>query len=175
VANGGDPHVEEDHETARRQFEQSAHGYDCRMPSRKDIDRLKSEMEELFVDLCQARLGAHRAGFRPRVDVYRTEDPAAVNVVVELPGIDASEVQLSVADGVLAVSGRRRRDIRQRRWYQHMEIDYGPFERRVVLGEDVDADAAEASYDSGVLTVVLPLARKPSGPVRVTVTRGEAT
>ena len=54
---------------------------------------MKSEMEELFADLCQVpRLVARRAGFRPALDVYRTDDPPAVTVVVELAGIDPDEV-----------------------------------------------------------------------------------
>ena len=61
---------------------------------------MKSEMEELFADLCQVpRLVARRAGFRPALDVYRTDDPPAVTVVVELAGIDPDEVDAAVVDG----------------------------------------------------------------------------
>lgn len=142
------------------------------MHSRRDVDRLKTEMEELFADLCQARLGLQRAGFRPRVDVFRTEDPPALNVVVEVAGVDPAGVELAVVDDVLVVSGGRPRGQKAGRRYQHMEIDYGPFERRIPLGESVDAEAAEAAYEHGLLTVVLPLARRPARPVRLRVTRG---
>jgi len=43
-----------------------------------------------------------------------------------------------------------------------MEIDYGPFQRRVQLPEAVDVDAASARYEAGLLTVVLPLAPSPA-------------
>jgi HSP20 family protein len=142
------------------------------MPERPDLDRLKSEMEELFADLCQHRLAPQRMGFRPRVDVYRTEQPPAVNVVVELAGADPDDLEIAVVEGVLVISGARRRKAGAERRYHHMEIDYGPFERRVSLGEAVDADAAEARYERGFLTVVLPLASRPAGPVRLVVTRG---
>jgi HSP20 family protein len=138
----------------------------------RDIDRLKDEMEELFADLCQHRLAPQGVGFRPRLDVYRTEDPPAVSIVVELAGIDPGEVEIAVADGVLVISGSRRRGHGEARRYQHMEIDYGPFERRVQLGDSVDADAAEARYERGLLTVVLPLAEGPGGRVRLHVTTG---
>lgn len=145
------------------------------MRPRTDMDRLKSEMEELFVDLCQARLGGRRAGFRPRVDVYLTASPSALNVVVELAGIDPDEVELAVADGVLTVSGRRPRPAAgAERSYRHIELDYGSFQRRIALSEAVDADAAEAAYENGLLTIVLPLAVRPEGPVRLDVTRGRA-
>jgi HSP20 family protein len=141
----------------------------------KDIDRLRSEMEELFADLCQVpRLVAPRRGFRPRVDVYRSDEPPTLTIVVELAGIDPGEVELAVAEGMLVVRGKRRRDAGQGRTYQHMEIDYGPFERRIALDEPVDSEAADAVYKQGLLTIRLPVAKRPSGPVRVNVTRERA-
>ena len=145
------------------------------MARQSDLDRLRSEMEELFADLCQVpRLVAPRRGFRPRVDVYRTDDPPALTVVVELAGIDPDAVELAVAEGVLVIRGRRQRTAGRGRTYQHMEIDYGPFERRIAVGESIDSDAAEAIYDNGLLSIRLPIARRVAGPVRVNVTRDKA-
>jgi HSP20 family protein len=145
------------------------------MARQSDLDRLRSEMEELFADLCQVpRLVAPRRGFRPRVDVYRTEEPPAITVVVELAGIDPDAVELAVADGVLVIRGRRQRTAGRGRTYQHMEIDYGPFERRIAVDVPIDSDAAEAIYDNGLLSIRLPIARHVAGPVRVNVTRDKA-
>ena len=130
---------------------------------------MKSEMEELFADLCQVpRLVARRAGFRPALDVYRTDDPPAVTVVVELAGIDPDEVDAAVVDGVLIIRGRRSPPARDRRVYQHIEIDYGIFERRVQLNEEVDSEAAKATYENGLLSIHLPLTRKAAA-VKVTI------
>jgi len=143
------------------------------MTPRRDIDQMKTEMEELFADLCQVpRLVARRAGFRPSLDVYRTDDPPAITVVVELAGIDPDEVDAAVVDGVLIVRGRRKRKADGHRAYQHIEIDYGVFERRVQLNEAVDSEAASATYENGLLSIHLPLARKATGPVRVTIQPG---
>jgi len=143
------------------------------MTPRKEIDRMKSEMEELFADLCQVpRLVARRAGFRPALDVYRTDDPPAITVVVELAGIDPNGVDAAVVDGVLVVRGRRARP-GGHRFYQHIEIDYGVFERRVQLNEAVDSEAASATYENGLLSIHLPLATKASVPVRVTIQPSE--
>jgi HSP20 family protein len=140
------------------------------MTTRREIDRMKSEMEELFADLCQVpRLVARRAGFRPALDVYRTDDPPAVTVVVELAGIDPGEVDAAVVDGVLIIRGRRSRPARDRRFYQHIEIDYGIFERRVQLNEEVDSEAAKATYENGLLSIHLPLASKAPAAVKVTI------
>jgi len=142
------------------------------MTQRRNIDRLTSEMEELFADLWHHRL-AQRAGFRPRVDVYRTESPTMLHVVAELPAIDPAHVDLAIHEGILVISGRRERPLRDCRRYEHIEIDYGPFERRIALGEGFDADAAEATYENGLLTITLPLRERQPGPVRVPVKDGE--
>jgi HSP20 family protein len=144
------------------------------MTQRKNIDRLTSEMEELFADLWYHRLAPQRQGFRPRVDVYRTEDPPVLHVVAELPGVDPGQVEVAVTDGVLVISGCRQRPHRDGRRYQHIEIDYGRFERRIALGEGFDASAAEATYENGLLTIAVPLRQRVVGPVRVQVRGGEA-
>jgi HSP20 family protein len=142
------------------------------MTQQSNIDRLTSEMEELFADLWYHRLAPQRLGFRPRVDIYQTEDPTVLHVVAELPGIDPNQVDVAVNDGVLVISGRRPRPHGDRR-YRHIEIDYGPFERRIALGDGFDAGAAEATYEQGLLTIALPLKQQEPGPVHVPVREGE--
>ena len=144
------------------------------MRSRKDIDRLKTEMEELFADLCQVpRLVASRRGFRPAVDVYRVQSPAQVTVVVELAGVDPADTEVSMADGVLLVRGVRRRRTEDR--IVHMEVDYGPFEREVAIPEAVDPEAAEATYVRGLLVIELPIVERPPRKLTVQITaRGSA-
>jgi HSP20 family protein len=175
VSDRRKPEVEEEAEAGEADFEDAAHGYDCLMRSRKDMDRLKLEMEELFADLCQVpRLVASRRGFRPAVDVYRTEDPRAVVVVVELAGVDPAATELVLADGVLVIRGLRRRSAGEQR-VVHMEIDYGPFERQIPIAEPVDAEAAEATYSRGLLVVTFPVAERPTRRLTVQITtRGSA-
>jgi HSP20 family protein len=144
------------------------------MAQRRSVDRLTSEMEELFADLWYHRLAPQRAGFRPRVDVYRTAEPPTIHVVAELPGIDPGQVEIAVNDGVLVISGRRLRPHDCGRKYEHIEIDYGTFERRIVLGDGFDAEAAEATYEQGLLTIALPVRQRKPGPVRVEVREGES-
>ena len=146
-------------------------GYAFPVRERGDMDRLKNEMEELFAELCHPRAAGLREGFRPNVDVYRTGDPATITVVVELAGVDPSAVDLAVVDGALVLSGARQRAVAERRVYQHMEIDHGAFVRRIPLSEPIDADGIEATYDRGLLTIVLPVAPPRPRRVRVEVRR----
>ena len=144
--------------------------------ARRDIDRLQGEIEELFADLWQVpRFTGMRHGFRPAVDCFHTDEPHRLTIVVELAGVDPESVSVVVEQRTLTVSGERRRPRIHGQVYQQMEIEYGPFRRTVQLLEDVDVGAAEASYEHGLLTVVLPTAERPprSEPVPIVVVRSE--
>jgi HSP20 family protein len=96
------------------------------------------------------------------VDCFRSESPDAVTVVVELAGIDPEDVEIAVSERTVTIAGTRRRPPHACRVsYRQMEIEYGSFQRRIALAEDVDPERAEASYERGLLTVVMPLAPKP--------------
>ena len=134
------------------------------------IDRLRGEMEELFADLWQVpRFTRRRGGFRPQIDCFRTERPATLTVVVELSGVDPSKIQIYADERTLLVSGERRRHRHAGRVYQQMEIDYGRFQRQVALGADIDVARSKATYRRGLLTIVLPLTKKPAPPERVAI------
>ena len=77
-------------------------GYAQAVPPRRDIDRLQSEIEELFADLWQVpRFTGMRAGFRPQVDCFRTDDPPTLTVVVELAGDRPRQPRIEVAERLL--------------------------------------------------------------------------
>ena len=134
------------------------------------MDRLQGEIQELFADLWQVpRFSGLRSGFRPQVDCYRTTDPPELVVVVEVPGIDPEEVQVVTADRTLTIAGQRRRPRCDGLVYQQMELEYGPFQRRIQLPDGVDAAAARATYDRGLLKIVLPVAQRPAPGARVAI------
>jgi len=137
---------------------------------RRDLEGAAEEIEQLFADLWQVfpfSRGARR-GFRPQVDCFRTENPQTVMVLVELPGVDPADVSIVATPRALIIGGDRRRP-KDCGHYLQMEIEYGPFERRVVLNEDVDPDRATASYDRGILRILLPIAPKPAVQERVAI------
>src|SRR4051812_50098060 len=118
--------------------------------ARRDIDRLQGEIEELFADLWQVpRFAGIRSGFRPAVDCYFTEDPAELTVLVELAGVDPESIELTAEKRALTISGVRARPRVPGQVYQQAEIEYGRFERRVPLGQGIDAAAARAADEAG--------------------------
>jgi HSP20 family molecular chaperone IbpA len=135
---------------------------------KRALDDLQGEVQELFAELWQVpRFSGLRHGFRPECDCYRTDDPPTIHVVVELPGIDPASVEVVASGKTLVVSGTRERPAVAGAKVIAMEIEYGPFQRRLELGEEIDPAGATAAYDRGMLKVNLPLANRT--PVEGTV------
>ena len=104
-----------------------------------------------------ARFSGPRRGFVPQCDCYRTDDPPALHLLVELPGVDPEAVRIVAVETTLVISGVRERPHPNAARYHQVEIEYGPFERRIELGEDLDADEPNAAYEAGMLRIEVPL------------------
>ena len=90
-------------------------------------------------------------------------------VRLDLPGVDAKEVDISVSGDVLSVKAERKhKEEKKDREYTHEEIAYGSFERSLRLPGKIDADKIKASYDKGVLEITMP-APKDLTPKKVPV------
>jgi HSP20 family protein len=145
------------------------------VPPRRDIDDLQRQIQELFNDLWKVpRFSGLREGFRPQADCYRTDDPPTLHVVVELPGVDPKEVQVVVTGRTVLIAGHRSRPHPGAR-IQQLELDYGAFERQIQLAEDVDGQATTATYERGLLEIVLPVveAVRPQAKVSIVVRRSK--
>src|SRR4030066_2282982 len=85
----------------------------------------------------------------PASDVYETAE--SVVVLVEIAGVKAEEIDISVEGKTLLVRGERAdRQRHLTRLYHQMEICCGIFERRVVLPSQVDPQQASAPYSDGI-------------------------
>jgi HSP20 family protein len=119
--------------------------------------RLQGEMDRWFVDLSAGSRLPRATSVRALADAYLTRDPPTLTIQLDVAGVDPAEVDIQLDGEMLVVRGVRRRPAAGRRVYQHAEIDWGPFERRVRLGVWIDPDAVSATYERGLLTIVLPL------------------
>ena len=140
------------------------------MEKRRDPDHTADEIEQLFADLWEVFPFSRglRSGYRPQVDVYRTDDPPTLTVTVELPGVDPGDVELVAGPQALLIAGERRRP-KDSGHYQQMEIEHGPFQRQIALGENIDPDGATATYERGILTIRLPIVPRPAPAPRAGV------
>ena len=140
------------------------------MKPKRDMERLQEEIQELFADLWQVpRMAGTRHAYRPQVDCFQSGDPPTLTVIVELPGVDPDDVELVATGNTLTVSGERRRARCAGQVYNRMEIEYGPFYRQIALPEEIDSGGAQATYERGLLTVVLPLAQRRAPQERVSI------
>jgi HSP20 family protein len=126
-------------------------------------DVFRREIDRLFSDFFPAPdSDENNPSWAPRADVMETED--AYQILLDIPGVDADGVEVHYDDGVLSVRGERQthQESSDSR-YHRVERSYGQFFRSFRVGTDVDADAIEASFDVGVLTLRVPKteARKP--------------
>lgn len=136
----------------------------------RDIDKLTEEVHELFEELWRIpRFVGMRRGFRPPVDVFLTEGPRELTVVMDVSGIDPGCVKIDASERQLVIAGERRRPRVEGQSFHQAEIEYGPFERHIGLTEPVDPASARATYAGGLLTIVLPIAARASGAVKIPV------
>jgi HSP20 family molecular chaperone IbpA len=99
--------------------------------------------------------------WQPSTDVYEIEDAFVVRM--DLAGIDPKALTIVFDEGVLTVRGERPdRSRGARRAVRQLEICYGPFERKIPVSENVDAQRITAGYDRGFLEVVMPKLAQPS-------------
>jgi HSP20 family protein len=126
------------------------------------IDDLENEVLRVFNDACSARTQrpvTHR-GYCPPADVFYESDTGQIVARFELPGMERDEINLFVDSRQVIVRGERRFPRAANRSYQQVELDYGPFERRLRLAVDIDPDNTTATYDNGILEVRLALATR---------------
>jgi HSP20 family protein len=101
--------------------------------------------------------------WRPLTDFYETD--AEYVLLMELAQVKPEDVSIQLQDGVLAVRGMRKASPpKERRRYHKMEINYGPFEQKVAVAEEVDMDKLSASYQDGFLEIRIPKKRSHAGP-----------
>jgi HSP20 family protein len=91
----------------------------------------------------------------PALDV--TEDENGITISAELPGLKKEDVNVTVENGVLTISGEKKfeSETKERNWHR-MERRYGSFYRAITLPRGVNADGADVTFVDGVLTIALP-------------------
>ena len=130
----------------------------------RDFDRLEEQVRRGLDTLLEAHKAS--ASFRPAADFYETTQGLVLRL--DLAGVAAEDISLSLTAHELVVRGRRRPPppdgIRR---FIRLEMGFGAFERRFTLPISVDPDAVEAAYVDGILEVRLP--RKAPQSRQITV------
>ncbi len=120
-----------------------------------DPSRLRRDMDRLFDVLWSGDTPG--TGVFPAMNV--TQDKDRYFVRAELPGIRTSDLKISVERNKLSVAGKRQiQEEGNGVSYHRRERSGGTFSRSITLPDELNADAVDANYKDGVLTIVLPKA-----------------
>ena len=121
------------------------------------LSSLRDELDRLFESPLAEWTGTSQllSGWTPALDVY--EDKENFVVKAELPGMKREDINVSLHDGALSISGERKSETKHEDAEVHRtERFFGRFQRTVTLPASVAADKVKAQYKDGVLTVTLP-------------------
>lgn len=134
------------------------------------IATLQTEMNQVFENFWN-RFSRHFGDFdwagahgEARSDVVQTD--GAVEISIELPGMDLKDIEVSVTEDLLTIRGEKRIERQEeKRGYYLSERSYGAIYRTIPLPPGVDGDKAEATFRNGVLNIRLP--QTPEAQARV--------
>ncbi|HEX4696919.1 MAG TPA: Hsp20/alpha crystallin family protein [Candidatus Udaeobacter sp.] len=104
------------------------------------------------------RAGQLFTGWSPALDLYQSNDN--VVAVVELPGMRKEDIDISLHDNTLTISGERKRESKNGENAERTERYIGTFRRSIALPTRVDANKVSATYENGILKVTLPKAEE---------------
>lgn len=107
--------------------------------------------------------------FMPNADIFETED--ALTVVLEMPGVDRDNINISVENGVLTVEGTINFGKYEGLQPVYSEYNVGPFRRSFRISSRIDQDNINAKMSDGVITLVLPKVEEAK-PRRIEVRTG---
>jgi HSP20 family protein len=147
----------------------------------QDLRSAQDEMAQMSPMLAHA-LGLHArqqgndramtTAWAPALDISERKD--AYLVTVELPGLEPEDLDITMEDGLLTIKGERQfTSESSEQQFHRVERRYGAFRRSITLPAQVQADQIEATFDNGVLQIVVPKAEEAK-PKRIQVRPGSA-
>lgn len=119
------------------------------------FESFNRDIESMFRDFDRASgSSAFSAMSLPVCDVHETDKDYVLEF--DLPGVKKDEINIEVVGNQIVVSGERRQETKNEGKQHRMERRYGSFQRVFTLTDEIDADAIEANYSDGVLTLSIP-------------------
>ena len=119
-------------------------------------------MDRYFEDFGFGPSAIGQAAWSPQIDVFQRGNDLVVRA--DLPGIKKEDVRVDISDNLLTIQGERKQEREEEHdgWYRN-ERSYGSFVRTIPLPEGTIADSAKATFNNGVLEIVLQAPPKEVG------------
>ena len=126
-------------------------------------------VNRFFTDFAPVAAADQSRGFKPPVDIVEQDN--AFIATVDLPGIKKEDIEISLDEGVLSISGERKLEHQvgeEGTAYRLIERSYGAFSRSFTLPQGVDFTKVEANFADGVLKLTLPKS-EAAKPRKITI------
>ena len=121
----------------------------------RDLVSMRTNLDRIFESFFGTEPRITDTFWAPVVDIV--ESNGNIEVKAEIPGMTKDDINVSVQNNVLKITGERKQENEKKeKTYHIIERSYGKFERNITLPADVDAEKIRASYKDGVLHVLLP-------------------
>lgn len=118
----------------------------------------QSEVSRLLGNVYRTAESTITGSWSPVVDIL--ESPEKFQVIVELPGLSSSDIDITVEDDVLVLTGERKPYETGKDTLRRVERSFGPFGRRIAMPSKSDTTKIEASMDNGLLIIDVPKVEK---------------
>jgi HSP20 family protein len=124
----------------------------------REMVTLRREMDDLFGRMAPLGNGEHlETSLMPTVEMEDMTD--AISLKLEIPGMEAKDLDIQVTDTSVSVSGERKSESKtEEKGMVRSEFRYGKFERVIPLPAHIQNDKVKAEYQNGVLQMTLPKA-----------------
>ncbi len=124
----------------------------------REIDDIQREMNRMFDRLVpRSNNGDGGFAFLPAVEMH--DDPETITLKLELPGLNANDLDIQATAEAISISGERRFEKRSEdKGVTRSEFRYGRFQRVIPLPNRIQHDQVKAEYKDGILTLTLPKA-----------------
>ena len=127
----------------------------------REVDTLQRPMNRLFDNLTHLSPDGETVGisFMPAAEMHET--PEALHVKLEVPGMQAKDLDVQVTAESVMISGERKEETKtEERGMTRTEFRYGQFRRVIPLSSRIQNDKVQAEYKNGVLSLTLPKAEE---------------
>ncbi len=139
----------------------------------RELSLLQREMNRLFDRMTTNGDGETEVAgysFIPAAEIHET--PEEIKLRIEVPGIEANDLDVKVTNEAVAITGERKSEIKQdEKGVKRSEFRYGRFQRVIPLPTRIQNDKVQADFNNGVLCLTLPKAEEEKNKV-VTVSLG---
>ncbi len=132
----------------------------------REVESLQRQMNRLFDDLVPTGENGFQGGisFMPAVEM--NESPNAVHLKVEVPGLEAKDMDVQVTKDAVSIKGERKSETKtSENSVTRSEFRYGSFHRVIPLPAQIQNDKVEAEFNNGILTLNLPKAEEEKNKV----------